>query len=193
MYHSSFTILFCFSLIHYISTNRRAHQLFCHNFKEFCVKVKDFLNCQPSRVVVKQQPAAAKAKPGPVPITVPGRKFYGATYLFDRIGEATGVTDDLKTCFPDSYCQILSIVYYLILEGKNPLSRFPHWAALHRHPHGDIIPSQQISDLFASITMVKTKTVNTCRRSIWRYCSVSNPIFLSITENCPVTFLTSKH
>lgn len=100
----------------------------------------------------KQQPVKAKAKPGPVPTTVPGRKFYGATYLFDRIGEVTGVIDDLKTCFPDNYRQILSIAYYLILEDKNSLSRFPHWAALHRHPHGNVIASQRSSELFASIT-----------------------------------------
>ncbi|MBT6613876.1 MAG: IS1634 family transposase [Deltaproteobacteria bacterium] len=100
----------------------------------------------------KRQPVTGKAKPGPIPINVPGRKFYGATYLLDRIGEVIGVIDNLKTCFPDNYRQILSIVYYLIMEDKNPLSRFPHWAAIHRHPHGDVIPSQRSSELFASIT-----------------------------------------
>jgi len=93
-----------------------------------------------------------KAKRGPVPITRTTRSFYGATYLFDCIGEDTGVEEDLKACFPESYRQILSIAYYLILEDKNPLSRFPHWAALHRHPHGNIISSQRSSELFASIT-----------------------------------------
>ena len=93
-----------------------------------------------------------KAKRGPVPITRIARSFYGATYLFDHIGKETGVTEDLKTCFPDSYRQILSIAYYLILEDKNPLSRFPRWAALHRHPHGSDISSQRSSELFASIT-----------------------------------------
>jgi len=91
-------------------------------------------------------------KPGPEPITRTARSFYGATYLFDRIAEETGVTKDLKTCFPDSYLQILSIVYYLILEDRNPLSRFPRWAVIHRHPHGEVISSQRSSDLFASIT-----------------------------------------
>lgn len=93
-----------------------------------------------------------KNRRGPVPITVEKRCFYGATYLFDRIGEDTGVTEDLKACFPNSYRQILSIAYYLILEDKNPLSRFPHWAAIHRHPHGSPISSQRSSELFASIT-----------------------------------------
>ena len=93
-----------------------------------------------------------KAKPGPAPITRTARSFYGATYLFDRIGEETGVTEDLKACFPNNYRQILSIAYYLILEDRNPLSRFPRWAAVHRHPHGSGISSQRSSELFASIT-----------------------------------------
>lgn len=93
-----------------------------------------------------------KAKRGPVPAVWPARKFYGSTYLLDRIAEATGITNDLKKCFPGSFRQILSLAYYLILEDKNPLSRFPHWAALHRHPYGDVISSQRSSELFASIT-----------------------------------------
>ena len=52
----------------------------------------------------------------------------------------------------NSYLQILSIAYYLILEDRNPLSRFPRWAQAHRHPHGEVISSQRSSDLFASIT-----------------------------------------
>ncbi len=93
-----------------------------------------------------------KIKPGPVPITRTGRCFYGATYLFDRIGEEIGVAKDLKTCFPKHYLQILSIAYYLIVEDRNPLSRFPRWAHVHRHPHGEVISSQRSSDLFASLT-----------------------------------------
>lgn len=35
------------------------------------------------------------------------RSFYGTTY----IGEDMGVIDNPKSCFPDSYCQILSLAY----------------------------------------------------------------------------------
>ena len=80
------------------------------------------------------------------------RTFFGATYLFDWIGNTTGVVEDLQKCFPESYRQILSIAYYLILEDRNPLSRFPKWSKLHIHPHGESISSQRSSDLFASIT-----------------------------------------
>jgi transposase len=93
-----------------------------------------------------------KHKRGPVPITDASRGFYGATYLFDAIGEKLGTTVDLKKCFPDTCNQILSTAYYLILEDRNPLSRFPKWAATHKHPYTKNIPSQRSSELFASIT-----------------------------------------
>ena len=92
------------------------------------------------------------AKRGPVPSVKTERLFFGATYLFDQIGEVTGVTADLKTCFPKSYKQIQSIAYYLILEDQNPLFRFKKWAMLHKHPYGKNIPSQRSTEVFQSIT-----------------------------------------
>ena len=80
------------------------------------------------------------------------RSFYGATYLLDTIGEKLGITHDLKQCFPDTYRQILSIAYYLILEDSTPLYRFEKWGILHKHPYGNTITSQRSSELFASIT-----------------------------------------
>jgi len=79
------------------------------------------------------------------------RSFYGATYLFDSIGKKLGITDDLKRCFPDTYKKLLSVAYYLILEDRNPLSRFPRWSATHKHPHGADVKSQRSSELFGSI------------------------------------------
>ena len=93
-----------------------------------------------------------KSPEAQVTITHSARYFYGATYLFDRIGEMLGITADLKRCFPDTYQQILSLAYYLILEENNSLSRFPKWSALHIHPYGHNIPSQRSSELFSSIT-----------------------------------------
>lgn len=94
----------------------------------------------------------ATTKRGPVPSVETARNFYGATYLLDEIGASTGITEDLKACFPDTYRQILSIAYYLILEDNSPLYRFEKWSQLHKHPHGENITSQRSSDLFASIT-----------------------------------------
>lgn len=100
----------------------------------------------------RKAPVSEKTRRGPVSITKATRSFYGATYLFDRIGEDMGVIDDLKSCFPDSHRQILSMAYYLIMEDKNSLSRFPRWATTHRHPHGEAISSQRSSELFAAIS-----------------------------------------
>ena len=85
---------------------------------------------------------------------IPGvsRCFCGAVRLLDGIGQLTGVSDDLKSCFPDRYAKILSLAYYLILEDTNPLTRFTKWAAIHEHPFGRDISSQRSSELFASIS-----------------------------------------
>lgn len=80
------------------------------------------------------------------------RSFYGAIYLLDAIGDKLGIENDLKQCFPDTYKQILSIVYYLILEDSTPLFRFEKWHKIHKHPYGENITSQRSSELFASVT-----------------------------------------
>lgn len=69
---------------------------------------------------LQQGADAIPVKQGPIPALRTERVFYGATYLFDQIGELTGVRADLKVCFPDTYKQILSIAYYLILEDEPP-------------------------------------------------------------------------
>lgn len=128
----------------------------------------------------------ARSKPGPVAITHPARYFYGATYLFDRLGEMLGITADLKRCFPDSYRQILSLAYYLILEENNPLSRFPKWSALHIHPYGRNIPSQRSSELFASVTeeareqFFRLQSKRRLEKEYWAYDTTS----ISSYSNC---------
>ena len=85
-------------------------------------------------------------KRDPVPATEAKHHFYGAVYLFDALGDKLKVTEDLQHCFPDTYKQILSIAYYLILEDRNALSRFPKWEKTHRHPYGKNISSLRSKD-----------------------------------------------
>src|SRR5665647_2659577 len=54
------------------------------------------------------EPKEELAKRGPAATAQATRGFYGATYLFDEIGEKLGLLSDLKACFPDTYKQILS-------------------------------------------------------------------------------------
>ena len=100
----------------------------------------------------KKKEGILSAEDYPDPLVIRKRLFYGATYLLDAIGKKLGIINDLKSCFPNTYKQILSIAYYLILEDNNPLSRFEKWADLHEHPYGKTISSQRSSELFASIT-----------------------------------------
>jgi len=90
-------------------------------------------------------------KPGPVPTRRSERLFCGATMLLDSIGEKLGIREDLEKCFPQDYKKILSLAYFLLLEDHSPLSRFPRWAMLHRHPYGKIISSPRSSELFAAL------------------------------------------
>lgn len=90
----------------------------------------------------------AQVKLGPVPITKIRRSFYRASYLFDQIGQITGISPYLKACSPDSYKLLSSLAYFLILEN-NSLSRSPHWKRFD--PYGDDIPSQRSSEMFQSI------------------------------------------
>lgn len=119
----------------------------------------------------KDKPSDIPLKPGPVPITKMQRSFYGATYLLDQISNKTGITADLKVCFPNVYKQILSIAYYLILEGNNALSRFSHWQKLHIHPFGQDIPSQRSSEIYVFLTQKKDQSKE------WPFCT-SGPFSL---------------
>jgi hypothetical protein len=100
----------------------------------------------------KKQHQEQRGKRGPVPAEIVDRKFYGATYLLDQIGQKIGLNDDLKYCFPSTHKQIRSMAYYLIMESDSPLFRFEKWSALHKHPYNKNIISQRSSELFAGIT-----------------------------------------
>jgi transposase len=118
-------------------------------------------------------------KRGPTPVYEASRRFYGATYLFDAIGEKLGITADLKRCFGDSHKQILSIAYYLMLEEQGALFRFQKWSILHQHPYGKNIASQRSSDLFSSITEAQKQQFFTLQgkrksdREFWAYDTTS--------------------
>ena len=80
------------------------------------------------------------------------RRYFGATHLLDTIGKKTGVENDLKASFGDDYKKILSLAYFLVLEGESSMYRFPKFALTHEHPYSEVISSQRISDIFAGIT-----------------------------------------
>src|SRR6056297_4257708 len=100
---------------------------------------------------LEEKEREADKKRGPKPSVRYTRLFCGATALFDQIVKRLGIDVPLQRCFPETYEQILSIAYYLILEEKSPMSRFKRWSRTHQHPYGKFIPSQRSSELFLSI------------------------------------------
>ena len=80
------------------------------------------------------------------------RKYWGASYLLQIIGERIGLVDDLKTSFPDDYKKILSLAWYLVMESESPMYRFKKWEMTHLHPLESEFPDQRISELFTSIS-----------------------------------------
>lgn len=107
------------------------------------------------------------------------RGFCGATYLLDAIAEKTGLTADLKRCFPKIHKEILSLAYYLIIEDSSALSRFSKWAATHEHPCGADIASQRSSEILQSITenskmeFFRCLAKRRCHEEYWAYDSTS--------------------
>jgi transposase len=98
---------------------------------------KDYLAAQdnkPKEQTVKRQPA---------------KSYVGATYLLDEISKLTGIEQDLKASFPEKYKEILSLVYYLVLESDSPMYKFAKWSSDHEHPFGEKISSQRISEVMS--------------------------------------------
>ena len=94
----------------------------------------------------KERAAAAPRDEAP-----PARLFAGATWLLDRIAEQTGLEEDLRRVFPESWRELLSVAQFMALSDGMPLYRFGKWGSLHRHPCGHDLPSQRSSELLASV------------------------------------------
>jgi len=97
--------------------------------------------------VVPNRPTKAKTD-----APVSRRSFCGATMLLDQIAEQTQVLPALKTALSDIWQQVLSVAYYMAIEDRSPLSRYPRFADTHTAPYGRSISSQRSSELFSSIT-----------------------------------------
>ncbi|MCL2062971.1 MAG: IS1634 family transposase [Candidatus Cloacimonetes bacterium] len=113
------------------------------------------------------------------------RKYCGATYLLDGISNKLGVTNLLKQNFPDTYKQLLSIAYYIILGKSNALCNFDQFDHHTKHPYNQNIPSQRSSELFINISQQATfdfvkqfKTLHT-ECEYWAYDTTS---FSSFSE-----------
>ena len=119
--------------------------------REYIGKVGEDGEFIPNKKYLARQNEPA-LKGGAVPAGTPARRvFFGATHLLDEISEITGIREDLQACFPNSYKAIMSLAYYLVLESESPMYRFPRWSFDHRHPWGEELSSQRISEVLREI------------------------------------------
>ena len=92
-------------------------------------------------------------------LSIAERKYCGATILLDFIARDSGLEDDLYTAFGVRVAQkILSLAYFLTLENESSMYRFEKFAKTHDHPHGKVIASQRISEIFSSISEAEKVT-----------------------------------
>jgi len=102
-------------------------------------------------------------KPGPIPIDTTDRRFYGATYLLDEIGNLLGLTEDLKRCFPTTYKQIQSIAYYLILESDSPLFRFENGVFFTSTPTAKIFLLSEVAKFLPALMKKQGTSTLRCK------------------------------
>jgi transposase len=78
-------------------------------------------------------------------------KIIGPALLLDAVEREIGLGGLLERCFPGKGVQILSLAYFLVQKGL-PLSRCEMWSNANRHPYGEAMPSQRVSDLLKTIS-----------------------------------------
>jgi transposase len=79
-------------------------------------------------------------------------RVIGPSLLLDKITTELGLDKIIKNCFPHDYQQILSIAYYLTINGGS-LSHCEAWSKSHAHPYDKPLASQRVSEILSSITM----------------------------------------
>ena len=74
---------------------------------------------------------------------------YGTTYLFEQIGEQTGLTGVLQECFPDKWQEMLACAWHSISEHE-AMYLCEQWAETTHLPEGLKLSSQRLSELIKS-------------------------------------------
>lgn len=79
------------------------------------------------------------------------RSFCGAIMYLNHISRKTGISDLLQTCFPNHYKQLLSIIFFLLIE-HNSFTHFSKWSSTHFHPYQTDITVSELRNLLLMLT-----------------------------------------
>jgi transposase len=112
------------------------------------------------KYVLEQENAAVKNQK----LIVSERKFFGAIRLLNSIGDKIGLTKDLEVVFGKERSQkIISLAYFLVLEGESSIYRFKKFSKTHDLPYNGAIPSQRITEIFENISEDEKNHFFKCR------------------------------
>jgi len=101
----------------------------------------------PTQKRTKKIIESAAAAPG---VTATAR-VAGPNLVLEQITKKHGIDKLLRTCWPDKWEFMLSLVYFLAQKGV-ALARAEQWSAATLHPFEEIITSQRISDFLKQIS-----------------------------------------
>jgi transposase len=102
------------------------------------------------------QAAAPDSIPGSSPTTATAQ-IVGPSLILDSMSERLGLAKLLKSCFPQTYQQIIVMAYYLVMEG-GALSFCSAWCKSHAPTLASSVSSQRISESLQSITTDQKQT-----------------------------------
>ena len=84
-------------------------------------------------------------------------QIIGPSLILDMVTERLGLDKLLKSCFPQTYQQIMAMAYYLVAHG-GPLSHCGTWCKSHAPTLEQLLTSQRISEILRSITIDEKQT-----------------------------------
>ena len=91
------------------------------------------------------------------PVITASAQIVGPSIILDTITNQLGLQKLLKSCFPQTYQQILLMAYYLVANG-GALSHCETWCKSHAPLMAQSLTGQRISELLASITIDEKQT-----------------------------------
>lgn len=106
------------------------------------------------RLVATQSPQQVAAQD---PTITASAQVVGPSLVLSSLNESLGLDKLLKSCFPQTYQQILMMSYYLLAEG-GPLSHCSTWCKSHAPSLAPSLSSQRISEILTSITTDQKQT-----------------------------------
>ena len=116
--------------------------------KQVCIGKIDPVNGEfiPSKRLSSEQAAVKNTT------VTASAQIIGPSMILDKITTQLSLDKILKSCFPETYQQILMMAYYLVIDGR-ALSHCATWCRSHAPLMEQSLTSQRISEILHTITL----------------------------------------